>query len=197
MIISKKRNRRRAKNLVIFYNFNGPPNAVSYSLFLSPFFPLPSTKLGSFCRCFCWWRWFSILTLFLLLLVVALGRVQTHKAVSEERCVSAVEKHFPQAGVGDSSKFSTSRKKTFNYPLSPRALVFSVPLLLLFYYLFYDYLKWPIVKVNDNSERHKIAHSILWLLSIIFLSVINWGWAALHRDLRKCDKMIKGATRIY
>lgn len=29
-----------------------------------------------------------------------------------------------------------------------------------FYYLFYDCIKWPIVKVND-SQRHKIAHFLL------------------------------------
>lgn len=43
------------------------------------------------------------------------------------------------------------------------------PRLLLFYYLFYDWIKWPIVKVND-SQRHKIAHSLLWLSSIILFN---------------------------
>lgn len=38
-----------------------------------------------------------------------------------------------------------------------------------FYYLFYDCIKWPIVKVND-SQRHKIAHILLWLLSIILFN---------------------------
>lgn len=38
-----------------------------------------------------------------------------------------------------------------------------------FYYLFYDWIKWPIVKVND-SQRHKIAHFLLWLLSIILFN---------------------------
>lgn len=80
MIISKKRNRRRAKNLVIFYNFNGPPNAVSYSLFLSlsPFhthqtqwktLPLSLLLLMTmifhinplFCLC-CWRWWLSMLS---------------------------------------------------------------------------------------------------------------------------------------
>lgn len=42
-------------------------------------------------------------------------------------------------------------------------------LLLLFYYLFYDCIKWPIVKVND-SQRHKTAHFLLWLLSIILFN---------------------------
>lgn len=41
--------------------------------------------------------------------------------------------------------------------------------LLLFYYLFYDCIKWPIVKVND-SQRHKIAHFLLRLLSIILFN---------------------------
>jgi hypothetical protein len=166
MIISKKRNRRRAKNLVIFYNFNGPPNAVSYSLSLSPFHTHQKhTEKHCLCRCFCWWRWFSILTLFFCL-CCWWWLEHIHRelyAVSEERCcVSAREreKHFHKRdSVGArcvgwmKSKFSTSRKNILlPLSLSPRALVFCVPLLLLFYYLFYDYLKWPIVKVNDNSE---------------------------------------------
>lgn len=40
---------------------------------------------------------------------------------------------------------------------------------LFFYYLFYDWIKWPIVKVND-FQRHKIAHFLLWLLSIILFN---------------------------
>lgn len=165
---------------------------LSLIVILSLLFFLPSTpKKHCLCRCFCWWRWFSILTLFFVLAVGG-GSLslwaQTQRAMSEdvvwvqERGKNIFTNELVlvhSLGVEDEKQifhFSTEKKK-HSITLSPRALVFlSVPLLLLFYYLFYDYLKWPIVKVNDNSERHKIAHSILWLLSIIFLSVINWGW---------------------
>lgn len=57
--------------------------------------------------------------------------------------------------------------RLFTNPSTLDSLLFSV--LLLFYYLFYDCIKWPIVKVND-SQRHKTAHFLLWLLSIILFN---------------------------
>lgn len=148
MIIFKERNRRTQQILVIFYSFNGRRKCSEHT-----------SSVGGEKEEKCSWWFYGSITNFLYVLLLKLGVAN----------IFSIQMDFHTVFLLTHLHFFDCVREDENLPLHKSIH----PLLFLcfcfFYYLFYDCIKWPIVKVND-SQRHKIAHFLLWLLSIILFN---------------------------